>query len=131
MTNFDLEYMMRFVVWSSTLATVFVASHWYFIIERKYRIPIIGLIGKAIGWTIHQRWYLDSWLLFSSGNMVAHAEFEQSKWIIYGSEALIVASTVLILSPYLEARLGRLWAVFGAGIVGSLMVTGFLLGYPK
>lgn len=131
MSALDFEYMMRFVVWSSTLATVFVAAHWYFVIEKKYRIPIVGLIGKAIGWTIHQRWYLDSWLLFSSGNLVEHAAFQESKWIIYGAETLIVASTVLILSPYLEARLGRLWSIFGGGIVGALMTIGFLLGYPK
>ncbi len=129
MTALDFEFAMRFTVWASTVATAIIAGHWVYHFN-KVRMPVLGVLGKALGWTVHQSYWFQSWLAYSSGNLALHAWFQQYKWIVWAAEVLIVASTMLLLSPYLEARLGKYWGVYAASIVAFLMALGVAIGYP-
>lgn len=129
MNVLDFEFALRFLVWSSTVATAVVVGHWVYR-YKSFRVAGSGIFGKAIGWTIHQFYWFQSWLAFSSGNLALHKFIQSHKWIVFASEVIIVASTMLVLSPYLEARLGKYWGVYASAIVALLMVIGVTVGYP-
>lgn len=144
MSDLDTEFAVRFTIWSSTLATAIVVGHWAYH-HREWRMPCLGVMLKAIGWSVHQFYWMQSWIAFQSMKLAQKAgdaalamrfkgqydAIADYRWITVLSEALIIIATVFVLSVYLRARVGRWWPVAGFAVVGALLIAGFAIGFPR
>lgn len=143
-TDLDTEFAMRFALWAATLGTAIIAGHWAWR-HTEWRMACTGIALKAFGWSVHQFYWFQSWISFQSkelaitaGDQAAvdywQAAYEASagwRWITVASEFLIIFATVLLVSVYLEARVGRFWPVAGIALVGALFGTGYAIGFPR
>lgn len=130
--NPDIEYAMRVAMWGTTFATAIVLLHFVFthteLTVSQVRTVASGMAAKSIGWTVHQFYWFQSWLAYSSRDMDTHAYIASLRWVVYGAEMLIIGATILILSPYLEDRLGVHGVWYGAGVAVVLTGLGYVAG---
>jgi|DEB0MinimDraft_3_1074331.scaffolds.fasta_scaffold00010_22 hypothetical protein len=138
MSPLDIEFALRFCIWSTTAAAVFVFGHWAYALRSGRMddvkawavIPLVAEAIKHAAWTVHQYWFSQSWVLFNADRAL-HAEFQASKWIVYSAEVVILLSMIGVLSPYLIARFGRWWPVAGCFVIAGLFGVGLWVGFPS
>lgn len=117
----------RFVVWSIALATSIVAAH-YARLTSGERVPSLALWGvscEAFGWFLHQLYYWLWWRAKLKGNDMIFEAMQDVRSLTSLSLVFVIVGAVLILSPFLQRRVGRFWPVAAACSV----VTLFLIGY--
>lgn len=87
-----------------------------------------------LSWLSFQSWKLNE----TAGNAVAAQSHKAAydvlqnwRWTTSVAELVIIFATVLLLSVYLKARVGKSWPVMGVAIVTVLMAAGFMVGFPR
>ena len=129
---FPLEVVtvLRFVVWASCIGGGIISVHWY-LTETVYRKAALGLAVHWFGWGAHQfYWWLSStsklkWLETKAvEDMIRHQEIYAERWIASYLEIILIVTFPLIVSMWLEHRLGRYWWAGGIALCVALTLTG-------
>jgi hypothetical protein len=138
MSALDYEFALRFCIWTSTLGAAIIFGHWAHLLRNGTMgdlktwafIPLVSESIKHLGWSLHQYWWNQSWMLFNS-DKDAWKAFQSYKPIVFVSELVILLSMIGVLSPYLIMRCGKFWWLAGAGIIAALYGVGLAIGFPK
>lgn len=122
------EEIVRFMMWSTSLAAGIVATH-FFIRRQEQRRFSFGLAGHFYVLAVHQFfWWLSS-RAYQSGSTDIHQAIYSYRFIATWCELAMITFTLFVISPALENWFGRWWYVGGAAfgvvlyILGALTIT--------
>lgn len=112
----------RFMWWSTALLTVIIVGHWAWE-HRDYRRPLIGIMMGEAAIFVHQAYYWTWWL----SDAKAPPGLISIRWITSLAGYIAAVALVFIISPYLEARVGRWWWAAGFAMLAALWTTGYTI----